>query len=231
MRRPHQDRPSSLRTKIDRNRKSQLRTARQAVIASAYCTAFSLLSTPSCIHAAQQEQVDGCGCPPGHDGWAAGPDCASYFWCTAGYRSSITYECLPEMEFHVESAACERAGSFDCATKTSTTTTTEAPMRAEATVAAMNMPTPYPTTLGPFDESDSDAGRHRRTEESVDGFVDDGYESSPRLPNARFQSDGSILSPHSQQNNAAQGYGDAMSSDSEWSLGINGEVLPGNLFR
>ena len=115
-------------------------------------------------------------CPSGINGWGASSDCRSYFWCTNGSRSSITYECIDGLKFDVTQATCVNPDSFTCMGEMTTTTTIAATTAAATTVAAttttlvndpepnlvqnndtvpaavsepLNAPTAYPTKLGP----------------------------------------------------------------------------------
>ncbi|KAL7467129.1 hypothetical protein ACHAXS_007499 [Conticribra weissflogii] len=65
-------------------------------------------------------------CPSSTNGWGASADCKSYFWCSDGTRSSITYECIQNTLYNVEIAQCVNAAGFECPGLAVTTTTTVA---------------------------------------------------------------------------------------------------------
>ena len=103
-------------------------------------------------HPLNAVDVDGEECPRSLFGWAASPDCSSYYWCTHGLRSSMTYSCVDGQKFDVSKSACSLGYTCPVAAAAPTATSTISKTAIEhATAIAVDYPAPtsYPTKLGP----------------------------------------------------------------------------------
>lgn len=113
-----------------RRRRSQRRTC-LAVITAVTASCCSLAVT---VVSAEEEE-----CQRGTNGWAASSDCKTYFWCSHGARSSITYSCVEGQLFDISKAACSHGYSCPEAVVSTTTTTTT------STAQAYPQPQPQPS--------------------------------------------------------------------------------------
>ena len=123
--------PPQATPRRQRRRRRSQRRACLAVITAVTASCCSLVATG--VSAEEEE------CQRGTNGWAASSDCKTYFWCSHGARSSITYSCVEGQLFDLSKAACSHGYSCPEAVVSTTTTTTT------STAQAYPQPQPSPS--------------------------------------------------------------------------------------
>ena len=127
-------------------KRSRRRSRRSAYLVVATVAALAVVAS------AEEEEDQ---CQRGSNGWAASSDCKTYYWCSHGVRSSMTYNCVEGQLFEMSKSACSHGYSCSYTTITAAATTAMEPASsgahtfAAATTDYPNAPTAYPTKLGP----------------------------------------------------------------------------------
>eukprot|EP00986_Skeletonema_menzelii_P014857 scaffold10458_cov219-Skeletonema_menzelii.AAC.1 len=90
-------------------------------------------------------------CQRSLNGWAASADCNTYYWCSYGTRSSMTYSCVDGQKFDASKSACMIGYTCPEAAAAPTTSTMSSDAAQGVAIVAdyPDAPTSSPIKLGP----------------------------------------------------------------------------------